>query len=177
MLAGAWPDPVTGFSTYLISIGFGLVFARIGGLGPYKGVFGLPWFESRLHDTLVRETARAQRYGRQFTVLAVHEHRLATIDWSGHLRLSDQEIRCRDGWVLLLLPETDQPAALELLRRARSEIASECLAHFPKCLPEHLGRELAKLVASGGRSGNVALSRNGEVSYVPLKANEAVTLI
>src|SRR5690606_8601541 len=114
-VSGNLPSPITIANLYLMGLGIGLVVARIGRLGPFEGILGSPWFESRVQETLARETARALRYDRDLTVVAIRPAPGQRLELQRSIRATDQLVRCRGGWNLLILPETDQASALFLL--------------------------------------------------------------
>ena len=117
LYSGHYPDPIAIANLYLVGLGLGLVVARIGRLGPYGGVLGTPWSEARIEDLLARESARAQRFGRDLTVIGVKLVGNGSIDLYRNVRTTDQVIECRGGWTLVILPETDGDGARLLLQR------------------------------------------------------------
>lgn len=160
--------PVSVLSIVLIGIGSGLVIARIGNLGPYDGVFGPPWFENRLRDLLLREAARSIRFGRQLTIVAAREPKSRNrIEWDRHLRMCDLAISCRDGWTIVIFPETDEAETVVALQRVRLEANHGFEAVLVSAVPgmtrpEGLADELHKLVAVAQAPDTVTLWREGK---------------
>lgn len=170
-VAGEALAAVSSFSVILVGFGGGLVLARIGNLGPFDGTFGPPWMENNLQDLIVRETARAIRFGRDLTIVAAREpNRRQTIDWNRYIRLCDRAIRCRDGWTLLIFPETTEAESVVALQRVRLEAnrGFEAVLVTPQQGredPYHLGDELQKLISLVGEPDTVTLQRDGKLSH------------
>lgn len=145
--------PNLGFAVgmLLIGIGIGLVVARLGRVGPFEGEFGSPWFESDLCASLGREVARAARFQRELTIAVVRQRSGDAVDWRTHMRASDQVIGCRNGWFVLVLPETTKDGVEALITRTTIESSATVQAvvmdpsaiHFK---PEKLGEALLRLV-------------------------------
>lgn len=117
LIAGEYPGLVTIANIYVFGLGIGLILARFGKLGPFEGVLGSPWNEARIQEILDRESARATRYGRDLTIIAVRPVERAALEIHRGIRETDQHIVCRNGWNLMILPETDRDGALFLLRQ------------------------------------------------------------
>ncbi|CAN5503928.1 hypothetical protein BH23CHL2_BH23CHL2_24290 [soil metagenome] len=115
--SGNYPDLISIAHLYLVGLGAGLIVARIGRLGPFQGILGSPWHESRIQEILEREAARALHYGRDLTVVAVRPVEKSRFELKRGIRATDQHLACCNGWNLLILPETDRASALFLLRQ------------------------------------------------------------
>jgi hypothetical protein len=168
--AGDPPGTIAIANLYLIGLGTGLIIARIGRLGPFEGVLGSPWFESRVQEILNRETARALRYHRDLTVVALQRPRGRSLDPQRFMRATDQMLRCRDGWLLLVLPETDQASALLLLRRACAGMdVVAALASPDATRPRHkLETELLELIRASHIPGSITVRGQGAPEFLPL---------
>lgn len=169
---GTLPNPIALANLYVIGIGTGLIMARVGRLGPFEGVLGMPWFESRIEETLAREAARATRFNRDLTVAATRQTSGRKLDWQEHARDTDQVINCRDGWTLLILPETDQAGALILLRRICAAEGVDFRAALVSPDPDrprvHLGEELTALITRSASPGSIAVTGKGSAEYLSL---------
>lgn len=117
IVSGSYPDPISIANLYLVGLGVGLVVARFGRLGPFGGLLGTPWHESKLEEVLNREAARARQYGRDLSVIAVKPVGKSKLDIRKAIRATDQLLVCRNGWNLIVLPETDDESAGFLMRR------------------------------------------------------------
>jgi len=117
LIAGEYPGLVTIANIYVFGLGFGLILARFGRLGPFGGILGLPWQETRIEEILDRESARAIRYGRNLTVVALRPMDKARLEIHRGIRETDQHLVCRNGWNVLILPETDRDSTVFLLRQ------------------------------------------------------------
>lgn len=172
IVTGTPPNPILLANLYAIGTGTGLILARIGRLGPFGGVLGMPWFESRLDETLAREAARAMRFERDLTIAAVRQTSEPKIDWRDHARATDQVIVCRDGWMILILPETDLASALILLRRVRAVENVDFHAALVNPDPDRpralLGAELAALIRQSTLPGSIAVGRRGAAEHLSL---------
>lgn len=146
-----WPNLGFMIGLLLTGVGVGLVVARLGRVGPFEGEFGSPWFESDLCASLGREAARAARFQRELTIAVVRQRSGETIDWNAQMRASDQIIGCRNGWFVLVLPETTKDGVEALITRTTAESSARVQAvvmdpsaiHFK---PERLGEALLRLV-------------------------------
>jgi hypothetical protein len=129
---GYWPNPAIVVGVILASIGATMVVGRFSRLGPFNGELGSPWFENELRESIVREADRAVRYGRDFTVAAVRRD-VPRANWDPIVRSVDRAIECRHGWMVLVLPETNRPGAMALLRRlnAGDELSQAALVNVP----------------------------------------------
>lgn len=157
----------------LVGIGTGLIFARFGRLGPYGGRLGMPWFENHLRATLLRESARAARFHREMTVMAVRQSKNGRLNWRSLARQTDEAMRCRGGWVVLLLPETNEDGAVTLLRRASLGCGDsvQAIVLSPRTFGwngEALSRELCSMLELDWRTGEVLVNRAGRQEIVPL---------
>jgi SpoVK/Ycf46/Vps4 family AAA+-type ATPase len=117
------PGVVAGFM--LIGIGVGMVVARYGKMGVFQGEFGSPWFETDLSDLLRKEIARAARFERELSIAVVRQHDGDAIDWSAHTRQADDIIQCRNGWRVLVLPETPKDGVQSMIERARANTGAD----------------------------------------------------
>jgi len=171
VVSGNLPSPITVANLYLLGLGIGLVIARIGRLGPFEGILGSPWFESRIQETLAREVARALRYDRDLTIVALRAASGQRLDLQRNIRATDQLLRCRDGWNLLILPETDQASALFLLRQiCAGAVVFAALASPNPERPRHRIETdlLALMRAAHANPGNVIICGHDEPEYLPL---------
>jgi hypothetical protein len=135
----------------LIGIGVGMVIARYGNMGPFGGEFGSPWFESELGETLRKEVARAARFDRDLSVVVLRQHSGTPVQWQEHVRQADDVIACRNGWYVLILPETDKDGAHAFLERTMVDLNIEIQAGImdPSLShndPKELGDNLLDLV-------------------------------
>lgn len=170
-VSGNLPSPITIANLYLMGLGIGLVVARIGRLGPFEGILGSPWFESRVQETLARETARALRYDRDLTVVAIRPAPGQRLELQRSIRATDQLVRCRGGWNLLILPETDQASALFLLRQiCAGAVVFAALASPDPERPRHRIESdlLALMRAANANPGNITVQGSEEPEYLPL---------
>jgi hypothetical protein len=170
---GSWPSPVVYYSMIVIGLGGALVTVRYGRLGPFEGEFGPPGVETQIREQLSRETSRAMRFGREFTVLAVRPEGRASLDWSRAVRLVDQVIYCRRGVVLVLLPETTVEGGMMLLRRVSGMTdvpLRAVLVNWPDDgrTGDELARHLLKLIREQGSSGEVVIYNGGNVTTRPI---------
>lgn len=148
---GEFPNPGFAAGLFLIGIGTGLVIARLGRIGPFEGEFGSPWFESDLCASLGREVSRAARFERDLTIAVVRQRGGEPIDWQSSMRASDQVIACRNGWQILVLPETHKDGVesfitrttLENNARVQAVVMDPSVIYFK---PERLGDALLRLV-------------------------------
>lgn len=148
---GVMPNLGIVIGMLLIGIGIGLVVARLGRVGPFQGEFGSPWFESDLCASLGREVSRAARFQRELTIAVVRQCSGQAIDWQAQVRASDQVVGCRNGWFVLVLPETNKDGVEAFIARVTFERHAEVQAvvmdpsaiHFK---PEKLGEALLRLV-------------------------------
>jgi hypothetical protein len=118
LLLGDMPNPGVVAGLMLIGFGVGLVVARYGRMGVFQGEFGSPWFETDLSEVLRKEIARAARFERELSIAIVRQQSGATIDWKAHVRQADDVINCRNGWHVLVLPETPKDGAQSMIERA-----------------------------------------------------------
>ncbi len=116
-ISGHYPDPISIVNLYLLGIGTGLVIARFGRLGRFGGLLGMPWHEAQIEEALKREVARARQYDRDLSLMAVKPDGKARLDCRKLVRATDQYFGCRDGWRLIILPETDAQSAELLMRK------------------------------------------------------------
>jgi len=173
LTTGRAPDLIAAASLMLIGVGVGLIVARFGRLGPFGGRFGTPWFESHLRDTLTRESARASRFQRELTILAVRETSVGALDRRALLRKTDETFHCQNGWTVIVLPETGGDGALCLLRRATAGRPEDVQAILlsPSAFGwngDALGRELTALANAEQSSGAVLVNCTGRAEVVPL---------
>jgi hypothetical protein len=168
--AGEMPGPVAIANLYLIGLGVGLIVARIGRLGPFEGVLGSPWFESSIQEILGRETARALRYHRDLTIVALRHPGERKSDPQRFMRATDQMLRCRDGWLLLVLPETDRTSALLLLRRACADldVVAALVSPDAERPRQKIESELLELIKASHTPGNIAVRGQGTPEFLPL---------
>jgi hypothetical protein len=175
VLLGDWPSPVIYASMVVIGIGAALVAFRYGRLGPFAGELGPPTLEADVRERIQRETLRAARSGRDFTVLAVRQESGSAIAWGAIVRGVDQVIRCRHGLVLVLLPETSPDGALMLLRRVTSTAAVDvygALVNSPRdgVTGPVVCQELARLLRESNRPGTVLVRGSGVVEALSIAA-------
>jgi hypothetical protein len=156
-------------------MGLALVTIRINRLGAFEGELGSPRHESMIRDLISHETERSVRYGREFTVVLIHQPRATVDDWRRYTRGSDAIIRCNRGLVLLILPETSCEGAMFLLRRLPLPTVSSVQAALVSCPndgrnAQSLCTTLLTLVREGTAPGQVRI-REGEFSRsIPLVA-------
>ena len=150
LLSGGFPNPISIANIYLVGLGLGLVVARLWKLGPFEGALGSPWFESEVQETLSREALRAQRYGRELAVAVVRPADRTALDLRRLVRATDQIIECRDGWSILILPETSPEGAMLLLRQigASRRILASVTAPERGRTNQHLETSLLELIGS-----------------------------
>jgi hypothetical protein len=129
---GGWPNLALISGIIIMSVGLGLVAARFSRLGPFEGELGAPWFENDLRETLSWEYDRAARYGRIVTVLLIQRHSNAP-HWDAIVRAVDRVIDCRNGWTVLILPETTRDGADSMLARLNEHgaIVQSSVLQFP----------------------------------------------
>jgi hypothetical protein len=125
LFIGDMPNPGVVASVMLIGIGVGMVVARYGKMGAFQGEFGSPWFETDLSEALRKEIARAARFERELSIVIVRQQSGETIDLKEHTRQADDVIQCRNGWQVLVLPETPKEGALSMIERATSNTGAE----------------------------------------------------
>jgi hypothetical protein len=160
LIGGHYPGAITIANLYLVGLGLGLVIARAGRLGPFGGVLGSPWREARIEEVLTRETARARQYGRELSVIAVKPIGKATFDLRQAIRATDQLLVCRNGWHLVILPETDAEDASLLMRRmfgGRAVLAAQTAidANRPR---QRLDVELRELLRTARRPEIISIA-------------------
>lgn len=175
LTTGRPPDPIAAFSLLVVSIGAGLILARFGRLGPFGGRLGMPGFEHHLRATLLRETARAARFHRELTIMAVRQSKAGQLNWRSLTRLTDETMKCRGGWVVLILPETTEEGAVTLLRRASLGCGEsvQAIVVSPRAFGwngEAVSRELCAMLELDWRMGEVMVNRSGRHEVVPLAA-------
>lgn len=147
------PNPGLVAGLLVVVIGSALILIRIGRLGPVQGEFGSPWFESDLCEMLRREVARSARFDRDLTIAIVRQHSGRDIDWASSARAADEVVRCRNGWYVLVLPETAKNGAERLIQRVTLEAgaAVQAVVMDPSIVhnnPERMGEAILKLVRS-----------------------------
>jgi hypothetical protein len=125
---GGGPGPVISFSMIVIGLGAALVVIRYGRLGPYQGEFGPPPIETVIRDRIVRETERCNRYGGEYSILALRQKSRRSRNVAAKLRLIDEVIHCRKGVTLLMLPETGRAGALRTYERISVTLAEPAIA-------------------------------------------------
>jgi hypothetical protein len=159
LFTGSYPNPVIIANLYLMGLGLGLVVARVGRLGPFEGLLGSPWFEAGIQELLTREAARALRYERDLTVVALRSTSGRKIDFQRNVRATDQVVSCRDGWHLLVLPETDRVSALLLLRQICAETVIQAALVAPDAeRPRHrIETELLALMRTANQPGSISV--------------------
>jgi hypothetical protein len=170
---GGSPSPVVYYSLIIIGLGAALVVIRYGRLGPFQGEFGSPTLENRLREEIVRETERATRYGRAFTLVAVRQTGGKPVQWSSAVRRVDDVVSCRRDFHMLFLPETSPDGALDLLRRARELYSATLDAAIVSC-PEdgRSGDDLALRILDAVRTARqpnqVLIRRGDQLDSLPL---------
>jgi hypothetical protein len=174
-LSEGWPSPVVYYSMIVVGLGGALVTVRYGRLGPFEGELGSPGVEAGVREQLVRETGRAMRFGREFTIVAVRTPKRYKVDWVRNVRVVDQVIPCRRGLVLILLPETTVEGALMLLRRVTTSSPQPLRAaiiNWPR--DGHTGDELAtqllSLIREQVHPGEVVMRAGSGVMAQPIVA-------
>ena len=118
LFLGDMPNPGVVASVMIIGIGVGMVVARYGKMGAFQGDFGSPWFETDLSGVLRKEIARAARFERELSIVIVRQLSGEPIDLKALTRQADGVIQCRNGWHVLVLPETPKDGALSMIERA-----------------------------------------------------------
>ena len=153
----------------LIGVGVGMVIARFGNMGPFQGEFGSPWFESELGETLRKEVARAARFDRDLSIVVLRQRSGEPLQWAEQLRQADDVIACRNGWHVLILPETGKDGAHAMLERAiegrnveiQAGIMDPSVSHNdPKQLGEHLLNLTRNLPEPSGAAHPAAIRRD-----------------
>ncbi|MEZ4572635.1 MAG: hypothetical protein R2849_20430 [Thermomicrobiales bacterium] len=159
IITGDFPGLISIANLSLLGLGIGLVVARFGKLGPFEGVLGSPWTENRILETLNRETARSLRYGRDLTILAFRAADKQKLDASRAVRATDQLIVCRNGWNLLVLPETDHTGAQLLLRHICVDrpVLAAVVSPDPDRPRQRMESELLELVRSASKPGVIEI--------------------
>lgn len=170
MLMGSVPNPGVVVGIMLIGIGVGLVVAKYGNMGPFQGEFGSPWFEVELGETLRKEVARSARFDRELSIVVVRQHSGPPVDWQTITRAADDVIACRNGWHVLILPETDKDGAQAMIERATAAVPAEMqIAIMDPTVhhhdPDKLGQSLLDLVrnpppAQAGASSHLIVQRD-----------------
>lgn len=173
LTTGRAPNLIAAVSLLLVGIGAGLIVARFGRLGPFDGRLGAPWFESHLRDTLFRESARAARFQRELSILAVRQTSAGALSWRTLTRPTDEAFHCRNGWTVIMLPETTGEQALTLLRRATVDHPEmvQAILLSPNAFGwngEALGHALTELATTEQHCGAVLVNRSGNAEVVPL---------
>lgn len=160
VFTGRYPDPISIAHLYLVGLGVGLVAARVGRLGPFGGVLGSPWHETKIEEVLSRETARAHRYGRDLTVVAVKSLGKAKLEIRQSIRSTDQLIGCRNGWNLIILPETDEESANFLMRKicGNRPVLTAQAAFDASCPRQHADIEVLELLHSAKRPEIISIA-------------------
>jgi hypothetical protein len=135
----------------------------------------MPWFEHHLRATLLRETARAARFQRELTIMAIRQSKAGRLNWRSLTRQTDELMRCRGGWVVLVLPETTEDGAVTLLRRASLGCCEsvQAIVLSPRAFGwngEALSRDLSAMLALDWRTGEVMVNRAGRQEVLPLAA-------
>jgi hypothetical protein len=123
LLTGTLPNAGVVVGIMLIGVGIGLVVARFGNMGPFQGEFGSPWFEVELVETLRKEVARASRFDRELSIVVARQHDGPPVSWDSLTRASDDVVVCRNGWHVVILPETDKDGAQAMVERVVAEPA------------------------------------------------------
>lgn len=158
LTSGRYPHPVLIANLYLVGLGIGLVVARVGRLGPYGGFLGSPWKETMINTVVARESARALRFGRDLTIVGAQLVDSKDLDLRQVIRATDQLIDCRNGWKVIVLPETDSDGARMVLHRLYAETAIVSgIAEFDRTRPrQQLDMELVQRlrVAAPSRSSS-----------------------
>lgn len=151
LLTGNYPGALTIAHLYLVGLGTGLVMARFGRLGAFGGMLGSPWHEARIEEVLNREVARARQYGRDLSLIAVKPDGKPKLDLRKIIRATDQVLCCRDGWKLIVLPETDAQSAGFLMRKmfgGQQVLAATTSIDAERPRQQHLKAELLELLRS-----------------------------
>lgn len=125
LFLGDMPNPGVVASVMIIGIGVGMVVARYGKMGAFQGDFGSPWFETDLSGVLRKEIARAARFERELSIVIVRQLSGEPIDLKALTRQADGVIQCRNGWHVLVLPETPKDGALSMIERASANAGAE----------------------------------------------------
>jgi hypothetical protein len=175
LMLGSWPSPVIDYSLIIMGLGAALVTIRYGRLGPFQGEFGSPRLETDVRTEIGRETERAVRYGRCFTVVAVRQTAGPAVRWSSVVRRVDDVVTCRGNLRLLFLPETDPEGALDLLRRARELYSATLEAALVACPDDgrsgdDISLQLLALVREARRPNEVVVRQHGTIESVTLLA-------
>jgi hypothetical protein len=81
------------------------------------------------------------------------------IDFQRNVRATDQVVSCRDGWHLLVLPETDRVSALLLLRQICAETVIQAALVAPDAeRPRHrIETELLALMRTANQPGSISV--------------------
>ncbi len=171
LLTGEYPHSITIANLYLVGLGLGLVVARIGRLGPFEGTLGTPWFEGRIQELLNRETARALRYERELTIVALRPASGEKLKLERGIRATDQAIRCRDGWSLLVLPETDRASALLLLRQicAGSSVHAALVSPDAERPRHRIETDLLELIRASNQPGSITVRGRETPEFLPIR--------
>jgi len=151
VLLGRVPNSGLILGLLVIGVGVGLVVARWRRLGPCQGELGSPWFESDLCEMLRHEVARSARFDRELTVAVVRERDGNNINWTESIRAADKVVACRNGWHVLVLPETGKDGAEALIERVTLESGAtvQAVVMDPSVVhsrPDDIGEGLVQLV-------------------------------
>jgi hypothetical protein len=122
---------------------------------------------------LSRESARASRFNRELSILAVRQTSSGALSWRALMRQTDEAFHCHNGWAVFVLPETSGEGALTLLRRAASEHPEmvQAILISPNAFGwngEALGRALVELATAEQHCGAVLVNHSGDAKVVPL---------
>lgn len=170
---GSWPSPVIYYSLVVVGLGAALVTVRYGRLGPFEGELGAPSLETRVRDDILRESERAVRFAREFTIVAVRQTSGTPVLWTSAVRMVDDVVECRRGLLLLMLPETSSEGAVALLRRVRELYTATLEAAIVVC-PEDgrtgdaIAAQLLTLIREARRPNEVVVRLNGSIEFLSL---------
>jgi len=159
----------------LVGLGAALVTVRYGRLGPFEGELGAPSLESGVREDIRRESERAVRYEREFTIIAVRQTAGPSVRWNAAIRRVDDVIVCRRGLFLLLLPETSSDGAINLLRRVREMYGATLEAAIVICpddgrSDDAISAQLLSLIREARRPNEVVVRQNGSIESLTLLA-------
>lgn len=162
---GGGPSPVFPLSIIVIGLGAALVVVRYGRLGPYQGAFGVPPVEAAIRGRVDRETERAVRYGREFSILAIRQKSRRAQRVANQLRGVDDVITCWKGITLILLPETSTWGAMQTYERIGAMLTEPAFAAIVSCptdgvTGDEMVSRLLSLLQSDAALGEVVTSES-----------------
>ncbi len=96
----------------LATVGIERLWALLDWMGPVVGVVDRSKLERDLHNGLEREIARSMRYNSSMAIMALRESKRTSLHVvAQYLRSSDAIFRSRDGYLIVIMPETTRAQA------------------------------------------------------------------